>query len=64
MNIPGSTYHKELILDWFLYNLTYDQRQKLIAELPQAYNDVMQCEVGVVIHREDLPANIHSYRAA
>ena len=54
---PGSTYHKEQVLNFLMYHLQPDMRRKLMHELPLAYNDVVGHTVMGVVNTsvEDAP---------
>ena len=49
-----SQFHKDQLLEWFMYNLSMEQRGKLASELPVAYNDVCGQEVMVVVRKSDV----------
>lgn len=49
-----SQFHKDQLLEWFMYNLSMEQRGKLAAELPAAYNSAVGQEVMVVVRKSDV----------
>ena len=57
--LPGTQFHKDIMLAWFLHHLRSDDRAKLMAELPAAYNDVLACNAVRVVPTEPVPLYDH-----
>jgi hypothetical protein len=54
MDVPGKSFNKDLLLSWLLHHMSMETRLKMSAELPAAYNDVMQARVVATINHDDL----------
>jgi len=54
----GSTYHKEQVLNFLMYHLQPEMRQKLMRELPAAYNDIVGQRVMGVVNMSKDPLHI------
>jgi hypothetical protein len=50
----ASQFHKDQLLEWFMYHMSMEQRSKLVAELPAAYNSAVGQEVMVVVRKSDV----------
>lgn len=54
INNAISSFHRDQLLEWFMYHMTMEQRGKLVTELPAAYNDACGKEVMVVVRKSDV----------
>lgn len=48
-----SMYHKDVVIDFFAYVMTQEQRQRLMREHPQAYNALYGARIVDVVRVDD-----------
>jgi len=58
VNPATSQFHKDQILTWFMYHLPMDQRQRLMRDLPAAYNDICGVEIVRVVMVDTIPSQV------
>lgn len=51
-NINLDAFNKEMLLQWFMYHMTQEQRFQLMYEHPVIYNKAVGSEIMIVNKRE------------